>query len=246
MKVSTAQSSAATWPEEKKSAWLLIIAIGCFGLLWLETINHLKGEWSFNPQYAYGWGVPFLALYLFWRRWSTRPAPAPPGQRLLPIALVIFCALIFFPIRFLSEANPDWRLLSWMFSVVAVVITTSCIFLAGGRRWLHHFTFPIVFFLVAVPWPTHIEQFVVQHLMHAEAAINVSMLNLVGIPAVQQGNVIEVGSEIIGIEEACSGVRSLQERCSLSFAISFARQFWFGSAHIREPRRSRNGTIPPA
>jgi exosortase len=219
MKVSTAQSSASTWPEEKKSAWPLIIAISCFGLLWLETINHLKGEWSFNPQYAYGWGVPFLALYLFWRRWSTRPAPAPPGQRRWPIALVIFCALIFSPIRFLSEANPDWRLLSWAFSVVAVLITTSCIFLAGGRRWLHHFAFPIVFFLVAVPWPTHLEQFVVQHLMSAEAAINVSMLNLAGIPAVQQGNVIEVGSALIGIEEACSGVRSLQATLMVSLFL---------------------------
>jgi exosortase len=219
MKVSTAPSSAATWPGEKKSAWPLIIAIVCFGLLWLETINHLKGEWSFNPQYAYGWGVPFLALYLFWRRWSTRPVPVPAGQRLWPVALVIFCALIFFPIRFLSEANPDWRLLSWAFSVVAVLITTSCIFLAGGKPWLRHFAFPIVFFLVAVPWPTHLEQFVVQHLMSAETAINVSMLNLVGIPALQQGNVIEVGSALIGIEEACSGVRSLQATLMVSLFL---------------------------
>jgi exosortase len=219
MKASTAQSSATAWPAEKKSAWPLILALGCFGLLWLETINHLKGEWSFNPQYAYGWGVPFLALYLFWRRWSTRPAPARPGQRLWPTALVIFCALIFFPIRFLSEANPDWRLLSWAFSVVAVLITANCIFLAGGKPWLRHFAFPILFFLVAVPWPTHLEQFIVQQLMQVETAINVSMLNLVGIPAVQQGNVIEVGSALIGIEEACSGVRSLQATLMVSLFL---------------------------
>jgi len=219
MKVSTAPSSATTWPGEKKSVWPLIIAIGCFGSLWLEAINHLKGEWSFNPQYAYGWGVPFLALYMFWRRWSTRPTPAPSGERLGPIALIILCAIIFLPIRFVSEANPDWRLLSWAFSVVAVLITTSSVLLAGGWSWLRHFAFPIVFFLVAVPWPTHLEQFVVQHLMSAETAINVSMLNLVGIPAIQQGNVIEVGSALIGIEEACSGVRSLQATLMVSLFL---------------------------
>lgn len=220
MKVSATQPAAATWPETKSHhVWPVVITVVCFGLLWLETINHLKGEWSFNPQYAYGWGVPFLALYLFWRRWSTRPSPAPPIRRFLPFALIGFCALAFLPIRFVAEANPDWRLLSWAFSVVTVVISTSCIFLAGGRPWLRHFAFPIVFFLVAVPWPTHIEQFVVQHLMHWQTAINVSLLNLWGIPAVQQGNVIEVGSALIGIEEACSGVRSLQATLMVSLFL---------------------------
>lgn len=219
MKVSAIQPSAATWPETKSKLWPFVLAIVCFGLLWLEAINHLKGEWSFNPQYAYGWSVPFLALYLLWRRWSTRPVAAPPAQRLLPIALIIFAALLFLPIRFFSEANPDWRLLSWAFSLAAVGISAGWIYLAGGGPWLRHFAFPIVFFLVAVPWPTQIEQFVVLTLMHAQTAINVTLLNLVGIPAVQMGNVIEVGSALIGIEEACSGVRSLQATLMVSLFL---------------------------
>src|SRR5712692_1747158 len=147
MKVAAAQPTTASLSETKKSVWPPVIAIACFGWLWLETIKHLRGEWSFNPQYNYGWTVPFLALYLFWKRWSTRPAPTPPRQRFFPIVLAIFCALLFLPARFLSEANPDWRLLSWTFSLVAVVISASCIFLAGGWPWLRHFAFPIVFFL---------------------------------------------------------------------------------------------------
>ena len=152
MKVSAAHPTTAAWPATKSSTWPFVITIVGFGLLWLETINHLKGEWSFNPQYAYGWSVPFLTLYLFWKRWTTRPAPAPPGQRKFAIALLFFCALILLPARFLSEANPDWRLLSWAFSLTAVIISATSIFLAGGRPWLSHFAFPIVFFLVAVPW----------------------------------------------------------------------------------------------
>src|SRR6202171_695101 len=219
MRVSAAQPTVATGPDSKRSSWSFAIAIVCFGLLRLETIKHLNGEWSFNPQYAYGWSVPVLALYLFWKRWATRPAPAPPGQRMFAIALLFFCALIFLPARFLSEANPDWRLLSWAFSLTAVIISATCIFLAGGRPWLRHFAFPIVFFLVAVPWPTHIEQFVVQNLMHAVTAINVAFLNIAGIPAVQKGNVIEVGTGLIGIEEACSGVRSIQATLMVSLFL---------------------------
>jgi len=227
MKVTAAQPSTATWPATKSSVWPFVLTIVCFGLLWLEAINHLKGEWSFNPQYAYGWSVPFLALYLFWRRWSTRPVAAAPAKCFWSIALIISAALFVLPIRFLSEANPDWRLLSWAFSLVAVGISAGWIYLTGGRSWLRHFAFPIVFFLVAVPWPTQVEQFVVLTLMHAQTAINVTLLNLVGIPAVQMGNVIEVGSALIGIEEACSGVRSLQATLMVSFFLGELYSFNF-------------------
>src|SRR5207253_10116771 len=82
-----------------------------------------------------------------------------------------------------------------------------------------HFAFPIVFFLVAVPWPMHLEQVVVQNLMRAVTGINVALLNVVGIPALQLGNAIEVGAGLIGIEEACSGVRSLQATLMVSLFL---------------------------
>ena len=55
--------------------------------------------------------------------------------------------------------------------------------------------------------------------MRAVAAINVSLLNIFGIPALQHGNVIEVSSGLIGIEEACSGVRSLQATLMISLFL---------------------------
>ena len=273
MKVSAVHPVATVSTDTKSNAWPFVAAAVCFALLWLETIRHLKGEWSFNPQYAYGWAVPFLALYLFWRRWTTRPDPVPPVSRFWPITLVILAALLFFPLRFLSEANPDWRLLSWAMSLIAVGITASCIFLVGGRSWLRQFAFPIAFFLVAVPWPTQFETIVIQTLMRTETGINVSLLNLVGIPAVQQGNVIEVSSALIGIEEACSGVRSMQATLMVSLFLgelySFnvlarailvlagglfaffcnlgpARPSSSGSERIRGRKASKPGTIPPA
>jgi hypothetical protein len=38
------------------------------GFLWTILINHLRIEWTLNPQYGYGWAVPFLCLYLIWQR----------------------------------------------------------------------------------------------------------------------------------------------------------------------------------
>ena len=176
---------------------------------------------------GYGWTVPFIALYLFWRRWSNRP-PATPNHQAWPIALIVFCAFLFFPVRFLAEANPDWRLLSWSFALLAATISICWIFIAGGKPWARHFAFPVLFFLVAVPWPALFELVVVQNLMRAVAAINVSILNLVGVPALQHGNVIEVGSGLMGVEEACSGVRSLQATLMISLFLGELYYFTVG------------------
>src|SRR6202023_2193599 len=80
--------------SSKINIWSIAAALICFALLWLEVINHLKAEWSLNPQYAYGWTVPFVALYLIWRRWSNRPVAAPPESRGWPIMLVVVCAVM--------------------------------------------------------------------------------------------------------------------------------------------------------
>ena len=56
--------------------WPLALATIAFLLLWLEIIFQLQSEWSLNPQYGYGWTVPFLAGWLFYQRWICRPAPA--------------------------------------------------------------------------------------------------------------------------------------------------------------------------
>ena len=223
MKALLARARLSESPGSKVFAWRLLATAGVLALLWLEVINQLKAEWSLNPQYGYGWSVPFLALYLLWRRWPHRPAPAPPPRklpgRLLPAAAAVICAFLFLPLRFVAEANPDWRLISWAFTLVVIALTLGCLFLMGGLPWLRHFAFPIVFFLVAVPWPMHLEQVVVQNLMRAVTGINVALLNVVGIPALQLGNVIEVGAGLIGIEEACSGVRSLQAALMVSLFL---------------------------
>ncbi|MCA1659407.1 MAG: exosortase/archaeosortase family protein, partial [Verrucomicrobiaceae bacterium] len=158
----------------------------------------------------YGWTVPFLAAYAFWRRWQNAPAPSRRSTTVLPAALMIAAALFLVPVRLIQEANPDWRILSWSMALAALVISAGGVYLAGGLRWLRHFAFPVLFFLVAVPWPTQFEQAVIQGLMRAVAAINVEVVNAIGITAVQMGNVIELRSGFVGIDDACTGVRSLQ------------------------------------
>jgi exosortase/archaeosortase family protein len=302
--------------------------------LWFQLINHLRVEWSVNPQYAYGWAVPLLCLYLIWRKVESgggkaetlkvetlkagmpetemvgaesrpvlRSGTAEGGlrradstteggkQELEPdlarfqyVSISAFQLFSFFllsflylPTRLIQEANPEWRLVSWALALEVVGITLLLLRTAdGGRRGTdagrrmtdngagtaddgrrmtehgarstHHvsrftphvsrltfhasritrhasdisafcfsnFLFPILFFLVAVPWPTFLEAPLVQGLMRANVGATIELLGLTGVPAIQHGNVIEIANGVVGIDDACSGIRSLQAALMLS------------------------------
>ncbi len=198
--------------SERRSFTPLILFTLALAGLWFACCRHLSAEWSYNEQYNYGWFVPFFALYLFWLRWEDRPEAAirnsPRGRKAALISIPLL--LILFPLRLVEVANPDWRLLSWVHALTAVALTLLLIWWMGGAPWLQHFAFPVLFFLVAVPWLTAIEQPIIQGLMPTVANIATETLSLFGIPADVQGNLIHINGGVVGVSEACSGVRSLQ------------------------------------
>jgi exosortase/archaeosortase family protein len=81
---------------------------------------------------------------------------------------------------------------------------------------LSDFVFPVAFFLVAVPWPSGIENFLVQTLTRLNVSATVEALGWLGIPALQHANVIEVATGNVGINDACSGIRSFQATLMIS------------------------------
>ncbi len=189
--------------------YLIGYALVLGGLLCL-AVRQLHVEWAVNPQYSYGWGVPGLVLYLFWKRWQDRPPtqPAPPGKCFGRVVLGLLAVL--FPIRLVQEANPDWRLMSWLLALVTTALALSTLRYAGGRPWLKHFLVPIVFLLTAVPWPMQMEHGLIQSLMRGVAAVTTEGMNLLGIAATRHGNLIELANGTVGVNEACSGIRSIQ------------------------------------
>ena len=181
-------------------------------LLWLWLFHHLSSEWTVNVRYNYGWAVPFLAAFLFFGRWQTAPAaealPIRSARQATALGWLVLAFLL--PIRLVEEANPDWRFLSWTLALCVVGYSLAAIFRAGGRRWLAHFAFPICFPLVAVPWPVQIENVAVHALSRAVAYSAVEIVSWLGISAYQLGNIIQLANGFVGVDEACSGVKTLQ------------------------------------
>jgi exosortase len=187
-----------------------------FGALWFVLCRQLSGEWLVNEQYNYGWFVPLFALYLFWLRWQDRPTPEVRSQKLEVrnrwIAAFIGVPALFFllPVRLFEIASPEWRPLGWIHAASVATLTLLYLWQVGGKPWLRHFVFPVAFFFVAVPWPTAVEVPIIQGLMRMVADVAAETAMLLGIPAQVEGNLIRVSTGLVGVNEACSGIRSLQ------------------------------------
>src|SRR5215210_240935 len=198
-----------------------VLLLAALAFLWFILCRHLSLEWSANEQYSYGWFVPFFAAYLFWLRWEEAakgeirnskveiPKSSPLSTFYFPL-FTFLALLLLFPVRLFEAANADWRPLSWLHALIVVGLTLLVLWRAGGTVWVRHFAFPVAFILVAVPWITAIEVPITQGLMRIVAGIASETANLLGIPAQLEGSVIRVSSGVVGVNEACSGVRSLQ------------------------------------
>jgi exosortase len=192
--------------------WLLPFAV-----LWLLPCVGLAVHWKINPQYHFGWFVPLLALSAAWNRWRTRPVPGAPQPLGLGLATVL--ALAVFPTWLFCQPNPDWPLLNWLFTAEVAACTLGVVAAVGGWSWASHFFFPAVLIFTAVPWPDQIEAPVIQAMMRAVAGTGVVLLDLIGVTALQHGNLIEVGTGTVGVDEACSGIRSLQGSLMASLVL---------------------------
>ena len=204
-----------------------------FGALWFILCRQLSGEWLVNEQYNYGWFVPFLALYLFWLRWQDAP-PAeisnPKSQIPNPAATLVIAIgalLLLLPVRLFEIASPEWRPLGWIHAASVATLTLLYLWCVGpaGAGWVRHFAFPVAFFFVAVPWPTAVEVPVIQGLMRMVAHVAAETAMLLGIPAQVEGNLIRVSTGLVGVNEACSGIRSLQTSLMIGLLFGELKRF---------------------
>jgi exosortase len=209
------------------------MAAGVLILLWAYAVYRLGTLWHSNKDYAYGWFVPLLCVALFWERWQHRPAREAIEASTGTLILWGVLALWLLPSCFFLEVIPYWRFAGWAFASAIMGITFCALYLIGGRSWVHHFAFPLLFFLVAVPWPSRIEEPLITKLSHLNAAVSTWAANWLGTPAIRKGVVIQTGAGMVGVDEACSGIRSFQAAVMVAlflgelFRYAFFRRIFF-------------------
>ncbi len=108
------------------------------------------------------------------------------------------------------EANPLWPAAEWGAYAAAALVTFAMQMGEGGWRQARRFWFPIFFVSTALAWPTAATVRLQAALVGMNTQLAASVVSALGFPAVVSGNAIEVARGFVGVDEACSGVRSWQ------------------------------------
>ncbi len=190
--------------------------------LWAWAIWSCAEYWRGNPNYSYGWLVPVLGLVFFLRRAAgvggstARDVSQPALGWVVGAGLATMAGV--FALEFSRTQVWHFVVVIWLIAMLPVAATLWLL----RRQRSPLFTaavFPLLFFLTAVPWPPRIEVPVTASLIQMVAAVTTEILHWLGIEAEAVGGAISLRTGLVGITEACSGIRSLQSGIMFGLAM---------------------------
>jgi exosortase len=195
-------------------------ALTLLGFLFWPNLRHFVQVWSNDENYSHGFLVPFISLYF--ANEAARKGPIPIrsgmiwGSMLIAAALAIKFATIVIPFPSAS----DFGLL--------MALAGTCSILAGAEA-LKRYGFAIFFLVFMVPLPVNLYAMIASPLQMMVSQFATSMLNLINIPALCEGNMITLpGGHQLFVAQACSGMRQLTGFLALTTAWAYLsdRPFW--------------------
>lgn len=210
--------------------------------------------WRTKQDYGFGWLVPVFAAYVVYARWprivgrlAQAEAPASHSRWFLHLVALLAPAALaggiaLFLLGAFERAAAGTTHLSSLFitlgmasAALATVYYTAPAQAEGrldraNERWALTalFLFPALVWLVSAPLLSVVDDNLALYLMHQVTSIVFFVFDRLGLTLEQHGNVLMLPSGSVGVEEACSGVRSLTG-CLFAGAFlgaMFVRSFW--------------------
>jgi exosortase len=168
-------------------------------------------RWASDPQYSHGFLVPVFALVILWARRDRlqieQLAPSWWGLAFLLSGLLLWLG----GAHIYLESVEAFSLLP--------TLAGLCVLVGGwaALRW----AWPALAFLgFMLPLPFQVDQFLAQPLRRVATACSTYLLQLLGFPALAEGNVILIGELRLGVADACSGLGMLVTFFALATAMA--------------------------
>jgi exosortase len=214
----TAPSHSYEWTSWQFIAGAVaILAVGLWA--YWPTLAETVNAWDTIPDYSHGYLVLPIAGWFLWARRSEFPydklSSSQWGWAFIATALAIrwFTAYIYI------EAIDGWTLPLWVAGVVLLLFGSAV------ARWAAP---AIIFMWFMFPLPYSAEMFLSQPLQSAATKISTATLQMLGQPALSEGNVILIGDRQFEVAQACSGLRIFVGIFALAFAyVLFTRRAWW-------------------
>lgn len=162
-----------------------------------------------DPNYSHGLLVPIVALVLAWRA-RARYVRAEPGRGPGGLAtLALGCGLVAFGRWYQIALRPGYLGHVFLQGLGLWLALASVAWLVSGRSRFRVLAPVIAFLVFAVPWPESFLLPVTAALQRFVAVCSTHLLRALGVEVFRDGNLLYLHSAVLGVAEACSGIRSL-------------------------------------
>ncbi len=216
--------------------WLARFNLAAAAFCVLATIVILFPHWRENPDLSHGYLTPLIFILLLREARSGTPRWPPPSA---PLQLSAF-ALFGLGLLALAAGGLYAAVVNWSHELVAASLTFATTLLLGSvlvifasaSIRLIPFNWPalvaLLVWLLSAPMPpgTYTRLTIGLQLWVTENVLR--SLHLLGIAATRHGNIIDLATTSVGVEDACSGVRSLVSCvfAGLVFSAMLVRAPW--------------------
>jgi exosortase D (VPLPA-CTERM-specific) len=178
---------------------LLAVVATILGYLYADSLRFLVEAWL-EDNNSHGPFIPLISLYMIWMRWhevqSIKAAGTWWGVPIVGVGLFAYVVGQFAAMHAIVHVS------LWL---VIVGLLTCAIGLSGTRQ----IAFPLCYLLTAIPPPTFLQYELSSRLQLWSSALGIGFLQSIGIMALRDGNVIDLGRIQLQVVEACSGLRYL-------------------------------------
>jgi exosortase D (VPLPA-CTERM-specific) len=214
---SAVDESSAVSAWSRNGIWWIVAALcaGLLGVIYYDALALMVGIWVDDENYGHGFFVPFISLFLIWMKRDTIRAIEARGSWWgLPLIVV---GLALYVMGELGTLAPLLQLSFWL------VLVGLCWTALGGRI-VRSLSFPLLYLLTMIPLPQFLLQGLSGQLQLLSSALGVGCLQVVGVTAFREGNVIDLGPIQLQVVEACSGLRYLFPLMSLALLCAYLFQ----------------------
>jgi exosortase len=196
-----------------------VLATVSLGYLYADSLAFLFGYWIGSQDYSHGMFVPLISLFLIWQA-RHRIAEAGAKNSWWGLAVIV-TGLFLYWIGELATLYVLQHVSLWLV-IVGLVIASI------GVRRARVIAFPLSYLLTSIPLPVFLYASLSSQLQLWSSALGVGFLQLVGVTAFRDGNVIDLGPVQLQVSEACSGIRYLLPLTSLALlcAYLFKDRMW--------------------